>query len=254
MAHFTWRNVDPARPGGVTVLAKIVFPTIVVATIVCALAAHDAGARPFPGPRAFVFDPAPFFDLRPIEDQLEIVERGDQLLAIDAWSGSAAIAYLGTNEVVLWSDVRGRVALAITDLRVLAAVPGASGWREREIGVFESSPVRVVLGDRVALLATDRRVLAFEGLSGAWSESSLGPREQVLLAGAGTNVAVAVTRTRVLGVAAARGGLFEAELGIREEAEALRVHGSFATVTTKLRILTFRAPDGNWQSTELPFR
>lgn len=225
-----------------------------IATTLWALPVSHADARSFPVSRAFLVDSLPFSDPRPIEDQLEIVEKGDQLLAIDAWSGSAAIAYLGTNEVVLWSAVRGRVALAITDRRVLAAVPGASGWREREIGVFESSPVRIVLGDRVALLATDRRVLAFEGLSGTWSESSLGPREEVLLAGAGTNVAVAVTRTRVLGVAAARGGLFEAELGIREEATALRVHGSFATVTTKLRILTFRAPDGSWQSTELPFR
>jgi len=244
MAFFSQRIVEPARVGR----------TALIATILCALAAPDADARPFHGSRTIIIDPPSFFDLRPIEDQLEIVERGDQLLAIDAWSGSAALVHLGTTEEVLWSGVRGRVALVITDLRVLAAVPGSGDWREREIGVFESSPIRVVLGDRVALLATDRRVLAFEGLSGSWSESSLGPREEVLLAGAGTNVAVAVTRTRVLGVAAARGGLFEAELGIREEAEALRVHGSFATVTTKLRVLTFRAPDGNWLSTELPFR
>jgi len=225
-----------------------------VATALCTLGVPGAMARSFHQTRPFIVDPSPFFDLRPIEDQLEIVEREHDLLAIDAWSGSVSIVDLRLEEEVLWTGVRGRVALAITDRRLLAAVPGSGGWRERELGVFESSPVRVVLGDRVALLATDRRVLAFEGLSGSWSESALGPREQVLLAGAGTNVAVAVTRTRVLGVAAARGGLFEAELGIREEAQALRVHGSFATVTTRLRILTFRAPDGSWQSTELPFR
>jgi len=225
---------------------------ILAAMILCA-GVPNASARHYPDSRSFFLEPSPFLDLRPIEDQLEVVERERDLLAIDAWSGSVAIASLATEEKVLWIDVRGRVGLVITDRRVLAVVPG-TGWSERQIGVFESSPVSVVLGDRVALLATDRRVLGFEGVSGSWSESSLGPREEVISAEAGTNVAVAVTRTRVLGVAAARGGLFETELGVHEEARSLRVHGSFATVTTRLRILTFRAPDGSWASTELPFR
>lgn len=220
------------------------------------LFAGAAGARTefFSGPNVHVFtEPLSPFDSRPIEDQLEIVQRGDDLYAIDAWSGVSARVELGIDETVQWSGVRGRIALAITNRRILAAVP-ASDWTEKYFEVSESAPQRVVLGDRVALLATDRRVLGFEGLVGTWSEDSLGPRERVLSAGAGTNVAVAVTRTRVLGVAAATGGLFEAELGIREEAEALRVHGSFATVETKQRLLTFRAPSGTWQSTNLPFR
>ncbi|MFN2425746.1 MAG: hypothetical protein ABR587_04805 [Candidatus Binatia bacterium] len=212
------------------------------------------GARSYYGSRSLVVDPSPFFDSRPIEDQLEIIERERDLLAVDAWSGSVAIADLGTEEVVLWTGVRGRVGLALTNRRLLAVAPNRGGWSEQEIGVFESSPARIVLGDRVAMITTDRRVLAYDGVTGTWSETSLGPRERVLSAEAGTNVAVAVTRTRVLGVAAARGGLFEAELGIREEARSLRVHGSFATVTTRLRILTFRAPDGTWSSTDLPFR
>lgn len=226
---------------------------LVVASALTA-APGEARTRYFSGPNVHVFTtPSPFFDLRPIEDQLEIVERGDHLLAIDAWSGSAASVELFIDEDVLWTEVRGRVALVITSRRMLATVP-ASDWQERLFGVSESHPARVVLGDRVALIATDRRVLSFEGLSGTWSETSLGPRERVLSAAAGTNVAVAVTRTRVLGVAAASGGVFEAELGIREEAEQLRVHGSFATVETKLRLLTFRAPSGTWVSTDLPFR
>ncbi len=217
-------------------------------------AASEARTRYFSGPNVHVFtQPLPFFDLRPIEDQLEIVEREDHILAIDAWSGTAASAELGIDENVLWTQVRGRVALVITNRRMLATVP-ASDWNIRNFEVSESEPMRIVLGDRVALIATDRRVLSFEGLTGTWSETPLGPREQVLSAAAGTNVAVAVTRTRVLGVAAAGGGLFEAELGIREEAEALRVHGSFATVETKLRLLTFRAPSATWVSTDLPFR
>jgi hypothetical protein len=214
----------------------------------------EARTRYYSGPNVHIFSqPVPWFDLRPIEDQLEIVVRDEHLLAIDSWSGSAAQAELGIDEEIQWSDVRGRIALVITNRRMLATVP-ASDWSERLFEVSESAPREIVLGDRVAMIATDRRVLALEGLSGTWSETSLGPRERVLAAAAGTNVAVATTRTRVLGVAAASGGVFEAELGIRESPESVRVHGSSATVETKLRLLTFRAPSGTWVSTDLPFR
>lgn len=225
-----------------------------VAFVALAAAPAEARTRYFSGPNVHVFTtPSPFLDLRPIEDQIEIVQRDEHLLAVDAWSGAVAETELGIDEHVLWSHVRGRVALVVTNRRMLATVP-ADDWNERLFEVSESEPVRIVVGDRVALVATDRRVLTFEGLSGTWSETTLGPRERVLSAAAGTNVAVAVTRTRVLGVAAASGGVFEAELGIREEAEQIRVHGSFATVETKLRLLTFRAPAGTWVSTDLPFR
>jgi hypothetical protein len=224
-----------------------------VATMLAPVPAEPR-TRFFSGPNVHVFStPSPFFDLRPIEDQLEIVEREDYLLAIDAWSGAMASAELGIDEEVLWSQVRGRVALVITNRRMLATVPAAD-WNIRDFQVSESNPASVVVGDRVALIATDRRVLTFEGITGTWSETSLGPRERVLSSAAGTNVAVAVTRTRVLGVAAAAGGVYEAELGIREHPEAVRVHGSFATVETKQRLLTFRAPAGTWSSTDLPFR
>ncbi len=220
---------------------------IAAAGLVPSLAAPAGAMHGFPP------SPAPSYDPRPIEDQLEIVERNRQILAIDAWTGAVAVADLRVDEEVLWRKVRGRIALVVTGERLLAAVPGF-GWSERELGVSESGPLHLALGDRVAVVATDRRVFGFEGLSGTWSQSGLGPREKVLAVAAGTNVAVATTRTRVLGVAAARGGLFEADLGIREPAESIRAHGSFATVTTPRRILTFRAPDGVWQSTDVTFR
>lgn len=201
----------------------------------------------------FLPPPAPWYDPRPIEDQLEILERNDQLLAIDAWTGAVAALDLRIDEAVLWRAVHGRIAFVVTDERLLAAVPGF-GWNERELGVSESGPLHLALDDRVAIVATDRRVLGFDGLSGTWSQSGLGPREKVLAVAAGTNVAVAATRTRVLGVAAGRGGLSEADLGIREPVESIRAHGSFATVATPRRILTFRAPDGTWQATDVTFR
>ena len=228
----------------------IVAAVFAIATLV-AFGAGSAGARP----HGFGYSqPLPFVDLGPIDDQLEILVRERELIAVDAWTRTIVATDLARQEVVTWTGVRGRVALVITDRRLLATVPGSSVWAERRFELRESEPERVLLGDRVALVVTDRRVYGFEGVTGSWSEAGLGPREHVLLSAAGTNVAVAATRTRVLGVAALRGGLFEAELGIREEVQSLRAHGSLATVMTRLRLLTFRAPDGAWQSTDLSFR
>jgi hypothetical protein len=239
-------KIAPSRRAGVVaVVAAIGLAVVVIAT-----APVPAGARPH------LFSPPPMllFDFGPIDDQLEILVRERELIAVDAWTHSVVSVDLHRGEEVLWEGVRGRIALVITDRRALATVPGASMWAERSFELRESEPQRVLMGDRVAMLVTDRRVLGFEGISGSWSEVGLRPREPVLLAAAGTNVAVAVTRTRALGVAAARGGLFEADLGIREEIQSLRAHGSLATITTELRLLTFRAPDGSWQSTDLSFR
>ena len=198
--------------------------------------------------------PSPAFDLGPLEDQLEIVELEREILAFDPWTGAALAVGLGREEVVRWRGVRGRVGLVVTDRRLLATVPGAARWTERELGVSESLPQRVLLGDRVALVVTDRRVLAFEGVSGNWNELDLRPREQVLEAGVGTNVAVAATRFRVFGVAALRGGPFEHELDVHDELVGLSVHAGFATVTTRRLLLTFRTPDANWSETRLPVR
>lgn len=230
-------------------------PRTFAVVLAAVLAASGIGIPTAAHARHFGFFPqVPLLDFGPIEDQLEILVRDREILAVDAWTHAITSVDLFRGESVLWTGVRGRVALAITDRRALATVPGLSSWAERAFELRESSPERILLGDRVALLVTDRRVFGFEGVSGSWSEAGLGPREEVLLADAGTNVAVAVTRTRVLGVAAARGGLFQADLGIREEVQSLHAHGSLATVTTRLRLLTFRAPDGIWQSTDLSFR
>lgn len=225
-----------------------------IATLCLAATAALAGSAQGGHAEFFRGHVFPHYDRGPLEDQLEIIEREYELVAIDAWSGLASVVDLGINEEVLWTAVRGRIGLAVTSRRVLSIVPAASGWQEQEFGPNESGPERIVLGDRVALVATDRRVLALDGMSGNWSQSDLGPRERVLSAAAGTNVAVAVTRTRVIGTAAGFGGLYEEDLGIREEAEALRVHGSFATVTTRRRYLTFRGNDASWQATEPSLR
>jgi len=212
-------------------------------------AAPDARAHFFGGVPI-----VPLFDLGPIEDQLEIIQRERELLAVDAWTHAIVSVEIELGENVLWTGVRGRIALAVTNRRMLAVVPGSAQWAERPFELRESGPERILLQDRVALLVTDRRVLGFEGVSGSWSETNLVPRERVLAAVAGTNVAIAVTHTRAVGVAAARGGMFETRLGIRENVETIHAQGSLATVTTRIRLLTFRAPDGNWQATDLDFR
>jgi hypothetical protein len=158
---------------------------IVAATVIAALLGDGRDAA---DARTVTIAPPPGFDLGPLEDQLEIIELEREILALDPWTGAALAVGLGREEAVRWRGVRGRVGLVVTDRRLLATVPGAARWTERELGVNESSPQRVLLGDRVALVVTDRRVFAFEGMSGTWNECALRPREQVLEAGVGTNV------------------------------------------------------------------
>lgn len=237
----------PTRSDPAQTLRRLLTTAVVVAT----LFGDGRGAA---DAQTVTIAPTPGFDLGPLEDQLEVVELERKILALDPWTGAALAIDLGREEVVRWRGVRGRVGLVVTDRRLLATVPGAARWAERELGVSESSPQRVLLGDRVALVVTDRRVLAFEGVAGNWNELDLRPREQVLEAGVGTNVAVAATRFRVFGVAALRGGPFEHELDIHDELVGLSVHAGFATVTTRKILLTFRAPGANWSETHLPVR
>lgn len=233
---------DPAQT-----LRRLLTAAVVVAT----LFGDGRGAA---DAQTVTIAPSPGLDLGPLEDQLEIVELEREILAFDPWTGAALAVGLGRDEVVRWRGVRGRVGLVVTDRRLLATVPGAARWTERELRVSEALPQRVLLGDRVALVVTDRRVLAFEGVSGTWNEIDLRPREGVLEAGVGTNVAVAATRFRVFGVAALRGGPFEHELDVHDELVGLSVHAGFATVTTRKVLLTFRTPDANWSETRLPIR
>jgi hypothetical protein len=221
--------------------------------VVAVLLAGIATAPP-PAVATFFFSQPPFLDFGPIEDQLEIVVRARELLAVNAFTGGVVSADLERGENVLWTGVRGRVALVVTDRRALGTVPGQSHWAERAFELRESEPQGIVIGERVAMIVTDRRVLGFEGVNGSWSEAFLQRREPVLSVQAGTNVAVAVTRNRVLGEAAAGGGIFQAGLELRENVQAVHAHGSLATVTTALRLLTFRAPEGDWQATDLRFR
>lgn len=194
------------------------------------------------------------FDLRPLPDLLEVVVREDELLSVTGFTGGALPVRLGVREEVLWLGTRGRVAVAITDERVLAASPNSPRWAEVWLRPRESRPAQALLGDRVALIVTDQRAIGFEGVSGALVQTELAPREDVLRAVADTNIGVVVTEQRVLGLAALRGGFFEEDLGVREQVEAVTARASFASVATQHRLLIFRVTDAVWEPRRLSLR
>ena len=116
---------------------------ILALAIALPAAASEARTRYFSGPNVHDFtDPVPIFDLRPLEDQMEILERDDHLLAIDAFTGAIARVEIGLEEDVLLSEVRGRIALVITNRRLLAAVP-ASDWLQARLKRSERSSGRL---------------------------------------------------------------------------------------------------------------
>ncbi|HYC57634.1 MAG TPA: hypothetical protein VEL28_22060 [Candidatus Binatia bacterium] len=194
------------------------------------------------------------FDLRPLPDLLEVVVRNSELLAVTGFTGGALRESLGVREEVLWLGTRGRVAVAITDERVLAATPDSPRWAEVWLRPSEDHPSQALMGDRVALIVTDQRVIGFEGVSGALVQAEISPRERVVRAVADVNVAVVVTNKRALGLAALRGGFFETDLGVREKLESLSMRASHASVTTQDRLLIFRVTDAVWEPRRLPLR
>jgi hypothetical protein len=207
-----------------------------------------------PGPRAQTLDEAPGFDEIPLEDVLEIVVLERELLAIDARGGGQTRVGLRLEEQLLWSGSRGKVAVALTDQRVLAVATGSAAWQESGWRRRERPPQGALLGDRLALLATGERAIGFDGESGNLVEVSLGPGELVLDARAGANAAVLVTDRRALGLSPRRGGFFPAQIGVQERVESVTAGANLATIRTDRRLLIFRAPSASWEERRLELR
>jgi len=188
-----------------------------------------------------------------LEDSLEILVLPREIAAVDAFGGGRISERLERGEVVLYTDARGRIGIAITDRRILAVSTRSGFWQATRIRRTEKPPARALLGGRVAVLATEKRALGFVGTSSALVESSLGPREWVLDAVAGQNVAVLVTSRRALGVSARSGGFFELPLRVGEETVSLSALANHVTLQTTNRLLIFRGPGGSW-SEEFPQR
>jgi hypothetical protein len=182
----------------------------------------------------------------PIEDVIQVFVLRRELVAVDGLAGTDTREPLELGEQVLWTDVRGRVGLAVTNRRFLAVATRSGAWQATRFRQGEAPPSGALLGERVAIAVTAKRALGFDGGSGNLVERSLGPRERVVAADASGSVGVVVTDRRALGVSPFAGGFFAAPIRVGEGIEAVSATGNVATVRTSSRILTFHAVGGAW--------
>ena len=192
----------------------------------------------------------------PLLDSLQVILRASEIVAIDGrLGGGAIIERLEADEQPLYADARGHIGIVVTDRRILAATSGTPMWMSTRIGVHESLPSAVVLGERVALVVTDDRLIgvASSGKHRFFAED-LGPNEALLDFRVGENVAVVLTDRRLLGVSGFQPGFVEQDVGIHERIETVSTLADFATVATHRRLLVFQAPTATWQEQRLTLR
>ncbi|MEE2679522.1 MAG: hypothetical protein VX546_13155 [Myxococcota bacterium] len=183
----------------------------------------------------------------PLSDVLEVFLLDRDLIAVDAESGGQLSVPLRLKETLAWSGARGRVGVAITDQRILAAAVGSAAWQVAARQRGEVLPERALLGDRVALIVTSNRAIGFDGGSGNLVETSLGLRERVVDVAVGENAGVVVTDRRALGLSPVAGGFFPIKLDLEERIESVQASANLVNVTTNRRVLLFRTPTGTWE-------
>jgi hypothetical protein len=188
----------------------------------------------------------------PLVDLVDLLAIDRELIAIRS-VGQLAIR-LQIGEQLLWRGNRGKLAVALTDRRVLAAASRSAAWQELGLRREEQLPDFALLGDRVGLILTDERVIGFNAEAGNFAEYDLGVREVVLHHRVGANTAVVVTDRNAVALSAFAGGFFRAKLGLRERIEAVEAIANLATVTTDRRLLIFRAATGAWSEKKLELR
>jgi hypothetical protein len=190
----------------------------------------------------------------PLYPQVEVEVLDHELLAIDATGGGVRRTRLELGEQVLYVRERGRVALAVTDRRLLVVGTSSGSWQEARYRRHETPPADVTLGDRVALALTARRAIGFDGKSGNLIEADLGPNERVREAAVGANVVVVATDRRALGLSAHHGGFFETRLGTSEAIGGVAVFANHVTLTLPSRLLIFRGSTASWEERRLRIR
>ncbi|MBW2274357.1 MAG: hypothetical protein JRG96_13880 [Deltaproteobacteria bacterium] len=209
------------------------------------LAAQLVGAQPLASDD-FVPD-----DFVP-DDVIHVQLVGREIYAF-AGNGSGRVSErLLRDEELLWKGQRGRIGVAITDQRILAATPNTSSWRGERFRVEEVVDERARVGPRVAVFLTNRRVLGFHGTGSNWVEANLGLKEEVLDVGVGNGPAVVVTNRRLLGLSHRAAAFFEQTLELKEEVASVDMSAAAGSVTTDRRVLVFLASSGRWTSQRLP--
>jgi len=190
-------------------------------------------------------------DRFPIEDAIDVQLIGRELVAVINLGGPLRTR-LEQGEQVVFSGARGRVGVVVTNRRVLGVSPGATGWLEAPRRVQERPSGDPLMGSRVALVLSDQRVLAYDGDAGRWVEESVGPNEAVREVTIAQAVAVVATGRRGLALASGTGRFAEVSLHVGERFESLTSLADVATLRTDRRVLVFRGDSGSWGSESLP--
>lgn len=178
-------------------------------------------------------------------DVITIARDGRNLLAVSSVSGTQAKLRLDLDEVVLFKESRGRVAVVLTDRRALAITVSGS-FQQIRYRLMEEPPERAILSQRIVMVPTPRRVLAFVGPQGVWIEEDFTPGEHVEAIRAGAAVGIATTNRRALGLAPEVGRFNSLPIRIKEELQSIEVEDTLATIYTDQRILVFTGPRGIW--------
>lgn len=199
-------------------------------------------------------DAAPGLGEIPLTNVLTVVVVQREVLAIDARASGQTSERLRLEEKVLWTGSRGRVGVAITDQRILGAATEFGRWARIALHRAETRPEDALLGERVALVVTNERIIGFNGGTGSLVEVKLGVNESVLVRRVGENVGVVLTNRRALGLSPFAGGFSEISLGLKERIDSVNADANIATVVTDRRILIYRSPTGSWSERRLDLK
>jgi hypothetical protein len=184
-------------------------------------------------------------ELTPVLEDVIYVEVQDRdLVAFDLEGSGRLVERLEIGESVLSTAARGRIAVALTNRRVLGASPKSGSWQSERYRVTEDPSHEVDLSQGLAIVVTPQRALAF--FPGRWTQESIGPREVVQLTRSGPGAGVVLTDRRALGVSSRSGGFFEAKLRVGEQVESVTAVSSLVTITTSERTLYFRGATARW--------
>jgi hypothetical protein len=185
-------------------------------------------------------------------DVIHVQLVGREIYAFDGEGSGRVSERLLRDEELVWSGQRGRIGVAITNQRILAATPSSSSWRDERFALEEEAGERASVGPRVALFITSRRVLGFHGAGSNWLEADLGLKEEVLEVAVGEGPGVVVTNRRLLGLAPRTAAFFEQPLELAETVESVNMSAAAGSVTTDRRVMVFIAETGSWTSQRLP--
>jgi hypothetical protein len=187
-----------------------------------------------------------------LEDVVQIEIMGRDVLAFDAMGSGSRGFRLEIGEEIVWQKAIGRLGVVATSRRLMGVSADGGSWTELRWGVHETPPERILMGTRVALTVTDKRIIGFDSRTGLWLVRDIGPHETVQVVRVGAGTGVVVTDRTAYGLSPDAGGFLSTPMRIHETLGEVRVSANMATVNTTKRLLVFRAPAGAWTVEDRP--